>query len=95
MNTKIEKLRETNPEIAISTHLEIDAYFQWDGDGTNPETEGFLSYDVEVRASTIRKGQLFTRSAYLGGVYSKSDAIDVETDVCLDELIDEALEALG
>ena len=95
MIKKIEKLRETNPEISISTHFECDADYQWDGDGPNPSVSGLLSYTTEVRASTIHNGQLFTGSSYLAGVYAKPGEIDAEIDGYLDQLIDEAVARLA
>lgn len=37
----LEKIKLDRPEIAISMKWEVDGYFTWDGDGPDPENDGF------------------------------------------------------
>lgn len=94
--SKIETLRQTNPEIAISVHWEVDECFQWDGDGPDPQDEGYEPHNVTVTASAIREGVLIQSHAYLGGCYSADGGEDdPEISGYLDQLIDEAVADLG
>lgn len=95
MNSKIESLRLSNPEIAITVHWQHDPNYQWDGDGPDPEIDGYLPHDVEVRASKVVAGGIVTGSTYLGGCYAIPDDFDAEIDGYLDQMIDEALASLA
>lgn len=94
--SKIETLRQTNPEIAISIHWEPDYDFVWDGEGEDPALVYMTAHNVEVRASRIVAGELQTGKAFLGGCYS-ADAgkDDPEISGYLDQLTDEAVADLG
>jgi len=98
MNTlsKIESLKKSNPEIVITVEWELDEYFEWDGDGPDPQDEGFSSYTVIVRAYRIAKGELETGAATLGGCYSKdAGKDDPEISGYLDQLIEDSLKDLN
>ena len=94
--SKIESLKASNPEIAITVEWELDEYFEWDGDGPDPQDEGFNPYTVIVRASRIAKGELETGEAILWGCYSKdAGKDDPEISGYLDQMIDEAVKNLA
>ncbi len=91
-----EKLRQTNPEIAVTIEWELDPEFEWDGDGPDPQDEGFNPYTVIVRANRIIEGELETGEATLGGCYSKdAGKDDPKVSGYLDQLIGDALKDLN
>ena len=91
---RIEILKTEHPDVHISVTRELDEYFQWDGDGPDPELDGYEAYNVDVEAMTIRNGELITGSDSLGGSYFKPDEEIGECHGYLPQMIDEALERL-
>ena len=67
----VSALANTRPDIHIATTWEQDPYYEWDGDGPDPQEKGLFPHDVTVTASTIKGGLSFTGKATLGGSYSE------------------------
>lgn len=93
---KIELLKQTRPELAITVSHEIDPNAVYDGDVTD-SIEFCVCYDWTVTATTIHKGELIEASAYLGGSwYLVDDRGESYQEVSgyLSQMIDEAIEEL-
>lgn len=86
-----ETLAKVAPSIAFSASREHDPNFVWDGDGPDPEEEGFIPCDVDVCAQTICGGLLFEGHAYLGGSYFKSGERVDDCHGYLLQMMEEAL----
>jgi len=69
----IDSLKSSRPDVAITVEWIFDEYCAWDGDGPDPEDEGYFPHDVDVTATTIRNGVILTGTASLGGCYSPLD----------------------
>lgn len=67
----VSELITVAPHLHIKCTRERDEYFRWDGDGPDPEEDGFEPCTVKVTASYIADGQLFSDDDYLGGSYFK------------------------
>jgi len=91
----IAELKITRPDVVIEVTRERDEYFRWDGDGPDPEEEGFEAYDVDVTARCIRNGEMVEGRDSLGGSYYKPDEALGEVHGYLPQMIDEALEELN
>jgi DNA-binding NarL/FixJ family response regulator len=87
---KIEELRKTRPEIAITITIsrDEDENFVWADAYTE---EGYVSYDITVTACKIVNGTLISGEAYLGGAYYKPEEEIGEMHGYLPQKIDEAL----
>jgi len=90
----IPELLATRPDVVISVSRTHDEYFTWDGDGPDPEHDGFLPYDVSVTASTIRNGVLLFGESHLGGSYFLDDEPLADVHGYFDQMLAEALEEL-
>jgi hypothetical protein len=64
-----ETLKQTRPEIAITTSWEYDPYFQSHEDF--PLEDGFRPRVMIVTATAIKDGVLYEGKAYLGICHSK------------------------
>lgn len=74
MKTEIYlKLANVAPSIAFTATRELDPNFTWDGDGSDPQEDGFDPYDVTVTARAIVNGNMLEGSANLGGSYFQPD----------------------
>lgn len=82
------------PEVAIVVSRSRDEHFRWDGDGPDPESEGFRAYDVTVQAITIRAGVVIKGASHLGGSYFKPSVPCGDIHGYLPQMVDEALAAL-
>lgn len=90
----IEKLKEVAPGLAVITRKTHDQYFRWDGDGEDPEKNGYLPYDVDVEVAAIHKGEFMTGRASLGGSYYKPNEPVGEIHGYLPQMLEEACEDL-
>jgi hypothetical protein len=90
----IEKLKDERPDVCITVSREVDDTFVWDGDGPDPEDDGYLPYDVDVVASTIRAGVLIETRSSLGGSYFEDDEETGEIHGYLPQMVREALARL-
>ncbi len=90
----IAALAIARPDIAIVVTRTRDENFQWDGDGPDPAEDGFDAYDVDVKAFSIRNGQLLEGSASLGGSYFREDEPTAEIHGYLPQMVEEAVEEL-
>lgn len=90
----LEQLKAVAPLVHFSVTREIDRNFEWDGDGPDPELEGFYAYDVTVTARTIARGVMFEGHDYLGGSYFKHDEPCGDIHGYLPQMLLEAVESL-
>ena len=93
--TTHEKLKIEFPEIYIYVLWEYDEEYEWDGDGPDPQDEGYLPHNVTVCAEKIVNGERLTGFAYLGGCYKLPDEENEEVDGYFEELAREAISNLG
>jgi len=89
-----QTLRKLAPSCVFSIHREVDNDFSWDGDGPDPREEGYLPYNIEVRAAVIAEGKYVEHSEYLGGSYDKPGDFDMDVHGYLPQLLDEAISGL-
>jgi hypothetical protein len=87
----LDKLKEIAPNVAFSISREYDPDFQWDGDGPDPQDEGYEPQNVTVTANAIVNGELIEGNAYLGGSYDLPDAPCPNVHGYLPQMIEEAL----
>lgn len=90
----IEELKVSRPDIVVTVTRELDPYFVWDGDGPNPEEDGFSAYTVDVNARTIRNGEIIIGGSSLGGSYYLDDEPIGEIHGYLPQMIAEAIEEM-
>lgn len=92
---KIDLLKQTRPDVAISITWEVDESFTWDGDGEDPSESGYMAHNVTVTATCIRGGTLIEGCAYLGGCYAKpGEPKDNDVSGYAVDMIEEALEEM-
>jgi hypothetical protein len=89
-----QTLRRLAPSVVFSIHREIDRDFAWDGDGPDPEEEGYKPYNIEVKTAIIAEGRLIEHSEYLGGSYDKPGDFDPDVHGYLPQMLLEALNGL-
>lgn len=70
---KIAALKISRPDVAIMVLREQDHYTGWVGDGPHPSEAGYVCYEYQVRARTIRNGEIVSGEAYLGGSWWDPD----------------------
>jgi hypothetical protein len=90
----MKRLRYIAPSIALSVSREIDEDEEWDGDGPDPQEEGYLPYCIEVTASTVIGGYLKEGFASLCSSYYQPDEPIGEAHGYLPQMVDEALSRL-
>lgn len=90
----IAELVVTRPDIAVSVTRSHDETFRWDGDGPDPEEEGFLPHDVDVTARCIRNGKMYEGTASLGGSYFQPEEFTGEIHGYLPQMLEEAVKDL-
>ncbi len=90
----IQKLKADRPDIAITLSRSMDDNFRWDGDGPDPNEEGYYAYDVDVTAIAIRNGVVLEGRASLGGSYFQPDEPIGEVHGYLPQMVEEAVEEL-
>ena len=95
-NHIISELASHAPNVHLSTTWEEDPTFTWDGDGSDPATNGFYAYDVTVTARKIKEGQMLEAESHLGGSYSQYHGPHC-SDIhgYFPQMAEEALEELG
>ena len=93
--TTREKLKTEFPEIYVSTLWEYDKEYGWDGDGPDPQDEGYFPHRVSVGAEKIVNGEKLTGFAYLGGCYKLPQDENEEVGGYFEELAREAIDNLG
>ena len=72
MKTRIQliaELRETRPNVNVQVIASHDNDYVWDGDG--PAPKGFEAFILEVKTTTIDKGEMKEGSDHLGGCYAR------------------------
>lgn len=84
----------SRPDVAIHVSRLYDPSCQWDGDGPDPEEDGFSPYDVSVTVYAIRAGRLYEAEATLGGSYFRDDEEIGEIHGYYPQMLEEALEEL-
>lgn len=92
--TTHEKLKTEFPEIYIFTLWQHDPFYEWNGDGPNPQDEGCLPHNITVCAVKISNGEKLTGFAYLGGCYKLPDEENEEVDGYFEALAREAISNL-
>lgn len=90
----IQALKLSRPDIAISVTRSRDESFRWDGDGPDPEDEGYVAYDIDVTAITIRSGEILEGRDSLGGSYWSPDDPIGEVGGYLQDMVETAVEEL-
>lgn len=83
-------LKRIAPNVCFSTSWTEDPNFRWDGDGPDPAEEGYMAYDVDVRAVAIVRGEFREGNASLGGSYSKPGEHDKDIHGYLPQMLAEA-----
>lgn len=78
----------------FSVSRELDPNFVWDGDGPDPQEEGFNPYDVTVACRTVINGEQVEGESYLGGCYFQPDEPIGEIHGYLTQMVEEALDDL-
>jgi len=81
--------------IAFTLCRTEDPSFRWDGDGPDPSKDGFLAYDVTVKARTIVEGEIMEACEYLGGSYYKHDEPLGDVHGYLPQMLEEAASKLA
>lgn len=69
------RLKELAPNVSFTDSKEVDEDEVWDGDGPDPQDEGFTPYAVTWTATTIHQGNELEGNAYLGSCYMKDEEI--------------------
>ncbi len=87
-------LSTETPDIAFSVSRQLDPSFRWDGDGPDPEDDGYRAYDVEVAATVIVNGAFVEGIACLGGSYFQSGEPNGNIHGYLLQMMDDALAEL-
>lgn len=90
----LEQLKAVAPSVVFSVTRELDQNFQWDGDGPDPELEGFYAHDVTVTARAVAHGVLFEGHDYLGGSYFKHNEPCGDVHGYLPQMLSAAAEKL-
>lgn len=85
------ELAKLAPNIHFEVKWEYDPNFRWDGDGPDPEEEGYLPHDVNVWATVIDNGDELSGESHLGGSYKQPDEKDEDIHGYLPQMLDEAL----
>lgn len=88
-------LRGIAPDIAISIAWEEDPNYVWDGDGPDPQEEGYVPHDVFVYARAIIQGALVEGENNLGGVYARPGEKDPDISGYFPQMVQEALDELA
>ncbi len=88
------ELKRLAPSIVFSVEHTEDPNFEWDGDGPDPAEDGYVAYDVEVRAMTIVDGEEIEGVNYLGGSYDKPHEKDPDVHGYLPQMLDASLDDL-
>lgn len=88
------EIMQIAPDIAFTVDREEDPNFEWDGDGPDPREEGYVPYDVFVRARAIVKGTIIEGNSNLGGVYDEPGKPDMDIHGYLPQMLDDALDEL-
>lgn len=91
----LAKLKQLAPNIAITTATTPDPHFEWDGDGPDPQDEGYEPCDVDVTATAILDGELVEGEASMGGHYVSDDDPDPDFGGYLPQMIEESLQDLA
>jgi hypothetical protein len=94
-NDLLAVLRSAAPNVAFSVTAEYDPNFRWDGDGPDPEDEGFEAHDVTVAAKAIVAGEELEGEAYLGGHYLKDGEPLGDLGGYLPQMLEEAARELA
>ena len=89
------RLQQLAPSVSFASSRKQDTFFRWDGDGPDPEDEGFLAYDVDVTATTIIEGKLVSSTASLGGCYMTHDEPIDDIHGYLPQMLEEAASDLA
>ena len=93
--TTHQKLKIEFPEIYTFTLWEYDSSYSWDGDGHDPQDEGYLPHNVTVCAEKIVNGEKLIGLAYLGGCYKREDEENEDIDGYFEQLAQEAIANLS
>ena len=93
--TTHQKLKAEFPEIYIYTVWQHDPFYEWDGEGPDPQDEGYLPHSVTVCAEKILNGEKLIGFAYLGGCYKREDEENEDIDGYFEDLAREAITNLS
>jgi hypothetical protein len=89
----LEDLKKLAPSVSFSVEHTHDPNFRWNGDGPDPEDEGFQAYDVDVYARAM-DGETIEGRASLGGTYEKEGEFDSDIGGYLPQMLEEAAREL-
>lgn len=89
------KLKELAPFVAFLVATSDDPDARWDGDGPNPEEEGWEPKQVDVIASTVYQGNVLTGEAHMCGHYVHPDHPDLDLGGYLPQMLEEAANELA
>jgi len=84
------RLKRLAPSIAFEVSHERDENFVWDGNGPDPQDEGYVAYNFDVTASAIVKGETVKGESTLGGSYNLPAEIDPDIHGYLPQMLREA-----
>lgn len=87
-------LKTLAPSVCFFTELSPDDDFEWDGDGPNPEDEGYSPVNVDITATAIVNGEKVVGEASMGGHYVREDDFDPDFGGYLPQLLEEAADFL-
>jgi hypothetical protein len=88
------KLKTIAPNVAFAVGTTPDPSFQWDGDGPDPQDNGYEPVDVDVTATAIVDGEMLTGTDNMGGHYVNDDEPDDELGGYLPQMLRDAAEDL-
>lgn len=89
------KLKELAPNVAFDVQLTPDHDFRWDGDGPDPEDDGYTAHDVEIAALAVHQGNMLSGESSMGGHYVNPDKPDPDLGGYLPQMLQEAGETLA
>jgi hypothetical protein len=85
-------LERIAPNVNVEVLWEEDPNFVWDGDGPDPADDGYVAYDVAVKAIALTEGEeAFEGASYLGGVYELPGVEDPDIHGYFTGMLQEAL----
>jgi hypothetical protein len=87
----LQTLKQIAPAIALSVSRTHDENFVWDGDGPDPVDDGYLPFDVDVKARSIVQGEILEGSQSLGGSYFAPDEPIGDCHGYLPQMLEEAI----
>jgi len=92
--TIFRTLERVAPHVHFDVERSVDRDASWDGDGPDPEEEGYVAYQYRVSANTILNGKRVEGDAGLSGTYELPGKHDPDIGGYLPQLLQEAVDEL-